>query len=109
MPLKRQYIYIYSNIFLKCSSKTKCSCRSLSNSDEETKRQFLDFLEQIGGDKQNIDNLRLPLQVALLISPIFILQESQIHLSSFYVQRYKLAIVCTYLFYLTRVALTNIT
>ena len=40
-----------------------------------------------------IDNLQLPLQMALLISLIFLLQDTQMHLSSFYVQRYKIALV----------------
>jgi len=48
----------------------------------------------LAGGKEQIDNLRLPLQVALLISPIFLLQDAQLHLSSFYVQRYKIALVC---------------
>lgn len=38
-----------------------------------------------------MDHLRLPLQVALLISPIFLLQDVQIHLLQF--QRYRLALV----------------
>jgi len=55
---------------------------------------FVTFLEKLAGGKEQIDNLRLPLQVALLISPIFLLQDAQLHLSSFYVQRYKIALVC---------------
>jgi hypothetical protein len=51
---------------------------------------FIAFLERLAGDAQEIDNLRLPLQVALLISPIFLLQDIQIHLSQFYSQRYKM-------------------
>ena len=47
---------------------------------------FMAFLEALVGGKERIDNLRLPLQVALLISPIFLLQDVQMHLSSFYVQ-----------------------
>jgi len=54
------------------------------------------FLEGLAGGKDKIDNLRLPLQVALLISPIFLLQDAQMHLSSFYVQRYKIALVRIY-------------
>ena len=54
------------------------------------------FLEGMAGGKDEIDNLRLPLQVALLISPIFLLQDAQLHLSTFYAQRYKIALVYTY-------------
>jgi len=54
------------------------------------------FLEGLAGGKDKIDNLRLPLQVALLISPIFLLQDAQMHLSSFYAQRYKIALVRIY-------------
>jgi hypothetical protein len=50
----------------------------------------------LAGGKDKIDNLRLPLQVALLISPIFLLQDAQMHLSSFYAQRYKIALVGIY-------------
>jgi len=53
------------------------------------------FLERLAGENGQIDNLRLPLQVALLISPIFLLQDAQIHLSTFYIQRYKVALVRT--------------
>jgi hypothetical protein len=62
-----------------------------SNSDRTS--SLAAFLEKFAGGKQNFDSLRLPLQTALLISPIFLLQDAQIHLSSFYVQRYKLALV----------------
>lgn len=55
---------------------------------------FVAFLERLAGENEQIDNLRLPLQVALLISPIFLLQDVQMHLSSFYVQRYKIVLVC---------------
>jgi len=55
--------------------------------------QFTIFLEKLAGEKQQIDNLRIPLQVALLISPIFLLQDAQMHLSNFYVQRYKIVLV----------------
>jgi hypothetical protein len=41
-----------------------------------------------------IDQLRFPLQIALLISPIFLLQDVQIHLSQF--QRYRLALVFSF-------------
>lgn len=54
---------------------------------------FAIFLKKLSDEDEQIDNLRLPLQVALLISPIFLLQEAQIHLSTFYNQRYKLALV----------------
>ena len=54
---------------------------------------FMVFLEGLVGGKKRIDNLRLPLQVALLISLIFLLQDAQLHLSSFYVQRYKIVLV----------------
>lgn len=59
---------------------------------------FMAFLEGLAGGKEKIDNLRLPLQVALLISPIFLLQDTQIHLSAFYVQRHKIILVRTNLF-----------
>ncbi|KAF8813075.1 hypothetical protein BYT27DRAFT_7207231 [Phlegmacium glaucopus] len=62
---------------------------TLSDSNNGQDEKFVLFLEKIARDKQNINNLHLPLQVALLISPIFLLQEIQIHLSTFYVQRYK--------------------
>lgn len=63
----------------------------VSNGDRTS--SLTTFLEKFAGGRQNFDNLRLPLQTALLISPIFLLQDAQIHLSSFYVQRYKLALV----------------
>lgn len=56
------------------------------------------FLEGIVSGKEKIDNLRIPLQVALLISPIFLLQDAQMHLSSFYAQRYKIVLVRVYYF-----------
>ena len=54
------------------------------------------FLEGLAGGKNKIDNLRIPLQVALLISPIFLLQDAQMHISTFYAQRYKIILVCDY-------------
>ena len=51
------------------------------------------MLEKFADNKDQLDNLRLPLQVVLLISPIFLLQEAQIHLSTFYNQRYKMILV----------------
>ena len=56
---------------------------------------IMTFLESLAGSKEKIDNLRLPLQVALLISPIFLLHDAQVHLSSFYAQRHKIVLVCT--------------
>ena len=56
------------------------------------------FLTTLQGNNLDLEHLRLALQVALLISPIFLLQEAQIHLSPFYVQRYKLALVCSFFF-----------
>jgi len=53
----------------------------------------------LAGGKEQIDNLRLPSQVALLISPIFLLQDAQLHLSSFYVQRYKIALVGVFFYF----------
>lgn len=64
-----------------------------SGSNNGGSELFAKFLEKISGDNQYIDNLRLPLQVALLISPILLLQEVQFHTSTFYIQRYKLALV----------------
>lgn len=55
--------------------------------------QFIDFIDSLSTDKQTLDNLRLPLQSALFISPLFLLGEMQIHSSTFYIQRYKLALV----------------
>ena len=46
------------------------------------------------GDQMNHDHLRLPLQVAALLSPIFLLQEVPIHKSRVYCQRYKMILVC---------------
>ena len=57
---------------------------------------FIAYLVTLQGNNLDLEHLRLPLQVALLISPIFLLQEAQIHLSPFYVQRYKLALVCAF-------------
>ena len=51
------------------------------------------MLEKFTDNKDQLDNLQLPLQVALLISPIFLLQEAQIHLSTFYNQCYKMILV----------------
>ena len=56
------------------------------------------FLEVLVGGKEMIDNLRIPLQVALLISPIFLLLDVQMHLSSFYGQRHKLVLVSVFFF-----------
>jgi hypothetical protein len=64
--------------------------RNPSTSNADGDDAFISFLESISGD-QSIDHLRFPLQVALLISPIFLLQDIQIHLSQ--IQRYKLAMV----------------
>ena len=46
------------------------------------------------GDQMKQDHLRLPLQVAVLLSPILLLQETQIHKSKSYCQRYKMMLVC---------------
>ena len=78
-----KYIFIYyPSLFFRASSL---------NSDGID--PFMVFLEGLVGGKERIDNLRLPLQVALLISLIFLLQDAQLHLSSFYVQRYKIVLV----------------
>lgn len=65
-----------------------------SESNNEQMNQFGDFLDSLSTDKQTLDNLRLPLQVASFISPLFLLGEMQFHTSAFCVQRYKLALVC---------------
>jgi hypothetical protein len=67
-----------------------------SLSDMDGIDNFVTFLERLAGGNEQIGNLRLPLQVALLISPIFLLHDAQMHLSTFYVQRYKIALVCTF-------------
>ncbi|KIM35727.1 hypothetical protein M413DRAFT_32284 [Hebeloma cylindrosporum] len=51
--------------------------------------QFETLLQCIA-ENQKFDHLRLPLQVAALLSPIFLLQEGAIHKSKYYSQRYKL-------------------
>ena len=70
--------------------------RKSSVSNAELDDYFLSFLEKISGD-QIIDHLHLLPQVALLISPIFFLQDIQIHLSQF--QQYKLALVFLFIFF----------
>ena len=59
--------------------------------------QFIAFLNSILTDQQTVDNLRLPLQSALFISPIFLLGENQIHTSKFYHQHHKLVLVRNFL------------
>jgi len=54
---------------------------------------FESLLETLG-DQFKHDHLRLPLQVAVLLSPIFLLHETQIHKSRIYCQRYKMMLVC---------------
>jgi hypothetical protein len=68
----------------------------VSGSNIDGVDHFIAFLATLQGKNLDLEHLRLALQVALLISPIFLLQEAQIHLSRFYVQRYKLALVCIF-------------
>src|SRR6266700_7943358 len=68
--------------------------QDLLGSDVDGDDQFKAFLATLADENGYLENLCLLLQVALLLSPIFLLQEAQIHLSKFYVQRFKLAIVC---------------
>lgn len=70
--------------------------RGLISSEGDDIDLFMAFLEALAGGKDKIDNLRIPLQVALLISPIFLLQDAQMHISTFYAQRYKIILVCDY-------------
>ncbi|KIM38064.1 hypothetical protein M413DRAFT_13028 [Hebeloma cylindrosporum] len=55
----------------------------------EMVKHFHDFLSSLTVD-QKFEHLRLPLQLAALISPIFLLLEVQIHKSDAFRQRYKL-------------------
>jgi hypothetical protein len=74
-----------------------CFFRASLSSNGDGTDHIVAFLEGLGGGNEKIDNLRLPLQVALLISPIFLLQDVQMHLSSFYAQRHKIVLVCIYI------------
>lgn len=80
-----RHIFMFINLFY-------CIFRALPSQNDS----FMAFLEGFAGGKDNVDSLRLPLQVALLISPIFLLQDAQIHLSNFYVQRHKMILVSIY-------------
>jgi hypothetical protein len=66
--------------------------RSASADLDDLSTQFKAFLAKQGKDEK-YDNLRLPLQVATLISPIFLLLEVLIHKSTIFSQRYRLMMV----------------
>jgi len=72
--------------------------KDLESSNNNGGNLFKAFITTLADEKGNLENLHLPLQVALLISPILLLQDAQIHLSQFFVQQFKLALVCFKIF-----------
>lgn len=67
--------------------------RDTSDLNSDNMKQFITFLDSLSRDKNTVENLRLPLQSALFISPLFLLGDFQIHTSKFYSQRHQLALV----------------
>src|SRR6266446_3287065 len=68
--------------------------RSSSTDRRQLANQFLEFLPNLT-ENQKYDHLRLPLQLACLISLIFLLGGLQIHKAKPFFQRYKLVLVGT--------------
>jgi hypothetical protein len=83
--------------FSKAPSAVDLFSRSLTHPEVATlTEQFQNFLTLLADEKTY--DLRLPLQVACLISPIFLLGELLVHKCKLYRQRYKLMLACTLLF-----------
>ena len=96
---------IFPNHPILSRPQTRCLCSCFifdwysyfaprcSNDSSLSVVQFEALLASLDRD-QRYDHLRLALQVAVLLSPIFLLQEILIHKSKLYCQRHRVILVC---------------